>query len=69
MSAGHLYHAFGNCCIMCGVGLMESDECDLRTAKCPGGPDTNVVSIAHIIAERKLARQLHFDRPFKYPPA
>jgi hypothetical protein len=66
----HLFHAVGNCCILCGVGLRESDETDdERWALCPGGADTNLRAISHRIAERKLAARMQYERPFRCPPA
>lgn len=62
---GHLYHAVGNCCVMCGCSLLLDDESDPRMSRCPGGPGTNVVAISHRIAEAKLAKRM--DACFRYP--
>ena len=73
---GHLFHAVGNCCTMCGVPLHVTEHPirfnavgDPRVVYCPGGPATNIRAISHRIAEARLRRQMQYDRPFKYPPA
>jgi hypothetical protein len=65
--SGHLWHAVGNCCIMCGTRIWQFEGGHLPI--CPGGPATNIRAITHKIAERRLSKAMQYDRPFRYPSA
>lgn len=65
---GHVFQRVGDCCIWCGVRRIDVAVPRLlpadRRMVCPGGPDTNIVALTHIIAANKLAALLHWNRPF-----
>lgn len=70
---GHVFQSAGDCCIWCGVRRIDVAvprilPADVRSV-CPGGPTTNLRGITHLIAARRLAAALHWDRPYSPPVA
>lgn len=70
---GHVWCATGDCCVWCGVRRVDVAVPRLLPADkrftCPGGPDTNIRAISHLIALQRVAQMLHWDRPYTPPVA
>lgn len=62
-------------CLWCGVRLVDLEALRVNRMRmiehplrvCPGGPDTNIVAVTHIISHRRVAHALQWDRPFRSP--
>lgn len=70
---GHVFQRAGDCCIWCGVKRIDVAVPRIlppdKRAICPGGPGSNVHGITHLIAARRVAAALHWDRPYRPPVA
>jgi hypothetical protein len=51
----HVYCSLTQCCIQCGQTRVYLEETGWEVVKCPGGPETNLIAVTHLIKMKKLA--------------